>query len=389
MISAEAAQAKRDNFNKTWNREPHDHVPIMARCGTGLLDYAGTNLWETRFDKEKFRKAVFKAYEDGLPVDCLSTASISITPETTDLFRGCVQTRLHTDGITLEHQQQSFMEGDEYPNVLEDVDYHLKNVMIRRKMPFLFEGTVEEAAKVLEESINLRFRAAKSATAGLPQVFAEEYGAYVFGDGRFMFTTPGDVIFDNFRGFKGTLTDLRRHYEEMKQFCEVLWDKGYARSFEGAKLNPYTSSLYMSHIPAFLNPKQFNDLCFKYMKVQVGNLVAGGGKLYILAEGSFKLIFDFLRDLPKDSLLVNVEDDDVCDAYAKIGDCQILIGGSRLLNTKMSSLEENKDIVKRAIDTCAPGNAYMFGSDKSWCCKGDVTPTLVETFKFAAEYGKY
>ncbi len=387
MISAEAAQAKRDNFNKTWDRQPHAYVPIMARCGSGLLDYAGTNLWETRFDREKFLAAVFKAYEDGMAVDCLSTASISASPETTEIFHGCVQTSLHSDGITMEHRQNPCMKDDEYPEVLKDVTGHLVNVMLKRKMPFLFEGTVADAAKVIEEYINLRYR--PTATGGLPQEFAQRYGAYVFGDSRYMVTEPGDVIFDDFRGFKGTLTDLRRHYEEMKEFCEVLWREGFARDFAGAQLKPYTAALYMAHIPAFLNPKQYDDLCFKYMKVQVDNLVKGGGKMYVLAEGSFKNVFDFYRDLPKDSLLINVENDDVCDAYDKIGDCQIMIGGSRLVDTKMRTIEENKDLVKRAIDHCAPGNAFFFGSDKSWCCKGDVTPALVQTYAFAAEYGKY
>jgi len=379
----------RELFNQTIKREPHKKVPIMARCGTALLDYAGTNLWETRFDKEKFRAGVKKAFEDGLPVDVLSTAAISITPETKELYKGCTLTQLTEDGITLQHLQKNFMEGDEYAEAMKDIMGFLSNTMLKRKMPFLFEGTAKDAAKILEEGINLRLKNANGATAGLVQMFEEEYGAYVFGDGRWSLTTPGDVIFDNFRGFKGTLTDLRRHYSEMKEFCDKLWEIGWCKTFENAKMEPDKFALYMAHIPAFLNPKQYDELSFKYYKIQCENIAKAGSKVYLLAEGSFANIWDFYRDLPKDVLAINVENDDVCDVYNKIGDCQIMIGGSRLLNTKMSSLEENKDLVKKAIDTCAPGNAFIFGSDKSWCCKGDVTPTLVETFKFAAEYGQY
>ncbi len=387
MVSAEIAQAKKANFEKTWDRQPHGWVPVMARCGSGLLDYAGTTIPEVRFDKEKFQAAVCKAFDDGMAADCFSTASISATPELAEIYHDCVQTKLSEDGITSQHRQNPLMNGDEYPQAIADVDNFRNNVLIKRKMPFLFEGTVEEAAKVLEAGINVRYM--KTALGSCTQLLWDKYGAYTFGDSRFMVTTPGDAIFDDFRGFKGTLTDLRRNYSQMKELCDVLWAKGYARNFAGAKLNPYTCALYMAHIPAFLNPKQYDELCFKYMKEQVENLVAGGGKMYILAEGSFALVFDFYRDLPKDSLLINVENDDVCDAYDKIGDCQIMVGGSRLVDTKMRTIEENKDLVKRAIDHCAPGNAFFFGSDKSWCCKGDVTPALVETFKFAGEYGKY
>jgi len=389
MIPNKTFQEKKDNLLKTFKREPHEWVPIMARCGAGLVAYAGTTLLETRFDKEKFRAAVCKAYEDGLPVDCLSSAGISVSPETTELFHDCVQTKLSADGVTTQHQQHSYMEANEYPQAIADVNDFLTNTMIRRKMPWLFEGTVEESAKTLEAYFNLRYDPKFQATGGLPQMFEEKYGAYTFGDARWMLSVPGDTLFDNFRGFSGTLTDLRRHYSEMKELCDIFWEKGFNRTFEGTKMPEDKTGLYMAHIPAFLNPKQFEDLCFKYFKIQMDNIVKGGGRLYILAEGSFKNVFPFYRDIPKDSLIVNVEDDDVWDAYKVIGDCQILCGGTRLVNTKLSSLEENKAYVKKAIETCAPGNAFIFGSDKSWCCKGDVTPTLVETFKYAREIANY
>ncbi len=391
MISPELKEKNKQNFFNTFDRKPHDYVPIMSQCGTALLDYAGTNFWETRFDRDKFRSAVFKAFEDGLPMDCSPGAAMGIVPELYDLYRGCVQTRLTEDGITMQHLQTPYMKDDEYPEVTRDIEAFVRNKIIPRKMPWLFEEDIKVVAKTLEKAYALRMAAFTGPTSGLAPLFEERYGTYFFGDFRYSLTTPGDVIFDDFRGFKGTLTDLRRHYEEMKAFCDAIWDAEYSSSkhFKDLSMNHYKASAYMAHIPAFLSPKQYEDLCFKYFKEQITNISNNGSKLWILTEGSFKNVFPYFLDLPKDSLVVNVENEDICDVYKFLGHHQIIMGGHRLIDTKMRTLEENKDIAKRVIDTCAPGNAFIYASDKSWACKGDVTPMMVETYKFVKEYGKY
>ena len=389
MVTAERAKEIKENVLKTFRRQPHSWVPVMPRVGTALMDYSGTNYWEMQKHPDDMPDVMLKIFADGMPADCITSAKFYMCPEFERLLHGCVQSKLSEDGITLQHLQNSQMNEDEYPLAIKDLDNFIKNTLIRRKMPFLFDMEVKDAARLLEQAVDARAQTNAGAMGQVGVELEKRYGTYLFADGRGQLTTPGDIIFDNYRGFKGTLTDLRRHYEEMKEFSDVLWEKGYARDFNKMKLFEDKYICYMAHIPAFLNQKQYNDLCYKYFKRQMTAMDAQNSKLYILAEGKWEHLFDFMLDLPKDCLVMNVENDDVCTAYKAIGHHQILIGGSLLVDTKMNSLEYNKDQVRRVMDTCAPGNAFIFGSDKSWCCKGDVNETLLETFKFAAEYGKY
>lgn len=389
MITEERAQEIKENVLNTFRRKPHGWVPVMPRMGTGLLDYAGTNYWEMQSHMQDFPDVMLKIYEEGMPADCVTSARFYMCPEFETLLNGCVQNKLSEDGITLQHLQNSQMKEDEYPQAIADVNGFMANTLLRRKMPFIFDMEVKDAARLLEKALDARMATNAGAVGEVGPEMVKRFGTYMFADGRCQLTTPGDIIFDNYRGFKGTLTDLRRHYNEMRDFADVLWEKGYAKDFSKMQLFDDKYVCYMAHIPAFLNPKQYNELCYKYFKRQMTAMDAQNSKLYILAEGKWEHLFDFINDLPQDCLLMNLEDDDICEAYKKIGAHQILIGGSKLVSTKMDTLENNKDMVKKVIDTCAPGNAFVFASDKSWCCKGDVNKTLLETFKFAAEYGKY
>ena len=267
---------------------------------------------------------------------------------------------------------------------------YIENILLPRLYPFLFEGPIEEAAKIFEDALyNSAYCTSLGPQGKINDYVEEKYGIASFTDRRYMLNTPGDVIFDNFRGFKGTLTDLRRHYQEMLDLAEKLWEINYCNHFEGATFVPEKLPGYMAHIPTYLNTKQYDELCYKYMKYQIGNIVKGGGRLYILAEGKWKHLWDFFLDLPKDSTVINVEDDDVIETYEKIGHHHIICGGGRLTDIRLNSLEYNIDQAKKVIDACAPGKGFIFTTDKSWCCKGDINQTLIDLYKFVKEYAVY
>lgn len=387
MLDNETIRQKKENVKATFARQPHDRVPLLGRIGTAVLDYYGYTYAELSDDPEKFNAVIGRFFED-LPSDCLSSGTLYLSPDLSGLLGDNIQTKVAPDGVTLQHQQKPFMVPEDYPAAIEDLQ-SLNKELFKRKFPNLFNTDVKTAAKTLEEVSYLQRKPAAGMDGSTARMLEEQYGQTVFGDRRFMCSTPGDVIFDSYRGFTGTLSDMRRYKTQIREMCDMLWEKRYVNHFDNVTMSPDKFALYMSHIPCFLSPKQYEDLCFKYFKPVVENIAAAGSKLYILAEGSWGHLFDFFLDLPKDSVVMNVENDDVWDAYAAIGSHQLLIGGMKLAMTKLNSLEDNLAYVKKAIDTCAPGNGFIFGSDKSWCCKGDITPTLFEVYKFAAEYGKY
>ncbi len=387
-ISAAEAKAKVENAQKTILRQPHKWVPCAPRIGIAIVAYGGKTYYDVDKDFELYKQLMDNVL-DRIPVDIINGVSILINPGRQVIMDGHVQTALADDGITLQHIQNAVMKGDEYPQLAADPMGFVEKVLIPRKFPFLFEEGLEKAAKRLEALLVNLYEYRSNNTSKLLPYIMEKYSPVNISGGKGMVSTPGDRIMDLYRGFKGTLTDLRRHYEEMKEFADVMWETGMIDHMEGYTYSDFHYPSYMTHIPCYLNPKQYEDLCFKYFKTQVENLYAGNGKLYMLSEGNWKNVIHYMNDLPQDSVIFNCEDDDVCEAYDTIGAKQIIMGGAKIVMARVGSKEDNINLAKKAIDHCAPGNAFIFATDKSWCCKGDVTDNLIETFALAGEYGKY
>lgn len=381
---------KKENFmNVAYHREAK-WLPILSNNNMGSLGYAGKSYWEVENDYEEFPKAMSKIYEE-LPADISASDSIAHNGRAYEILKGTVQTRITEDGFSIQHIQNPVMQPEDYPAAIADIDSLVKNVLLPRKMPFLFELDPKDAAKLVIKSLESQTYSMSTGPNSKTKKYVEDnYGIPHIMSSRLRVNTPGDMIFDQFRGFKGTLLDLRRHYQEMKDFCEVMWDKGLVPKYDGSPLNPDGFAGYMAHIPTFLNPKQYEDLCFKYFKQEIEGLAAGGGKLYMLAEGIWKHIIDYFLDLPKDSVMMVLENDDVIEIWKQIGHHQTIGGGAKICDLRLNTKEACIEKAKAIVDVCAgPTSGFVFSTDKAWCCNGDVNQNLIETYKFVRDYAKY
>ena len=389
MTPHELMEERKVNLLNVANRRPAKWVPLISINSFGSFGYAGKSYWELEHDYDGLPKAYGLVYEK-LTADASTGDTPSFNGRADEIMNGLAQYKVTTDGYNLQHLQSSKMEAGDYPEAIRDPHKFNRTVMLPRKFPFLFEMEPEDAAKKLLALIKeADYVSSSGPVAGIKKYIEDTYGIYHFTDKLHRVSTPGDVIFDLYRGFKGSLTDLRRHYDEMKAFCDVLWDQKFCMHYDGSPLDPEKYPAYMAHIPAFLNAKQYGDLCFKYYKQQVGGIYAGGSKNFLLAEGSWSHLFDYFKDLPKDSVLMSLENDDVIESKKALDGYQIILGGSKMCDLRLATQQECIDKAKKVIDSCAPGGGYMFTTDKAWCCNGDITPNLIAVYDFVREYGKY
>jgi len=277
------------------------------------------------------------------------------------------------------------MKAEEYDQLIADPKAFIANVLLPRKYPYLFESrdAAKAALKVFaEEQVDL-FIMQGAATA---KYLVEKYGVQSVVNAGCMLNTPLDHLFDYFRGFRGTLTDLRRQKDKMPAALEAIWN------YKGIPHMPFEPekgfAFQPCHIPAYLSPKQYKELYWPYEKKLIEWVNSQGGKQYIILEGRWENIWDCFLELPKDSVVLHIDDDDFLKAHEVLGDHQILVGGLRATDTRMKKFEDIKDDIKRVIDTCAPGGGFIFTTDKAMVTPGDVNPTLIECFNFAHEYSK-
>lgn len=382
MDTKQLYQKKYENFQKTINRQEGTYVPTIVTNTGGGMFWSGKTAFDVAGDHLAYAEALTSFMTD-MWVDVNGLSFISTTPRLCEIFP-TVENRLGKDG-TLMHLQNPMMKPEDYNQLIADPKSFIANVLLRRKYPYLYESrdATKAALKIYNEEMVDNFVIQMGTTT---KYIAEKYGVYTCVNLACTLNTPLDHLFDYFRGFRGTLTDLRRHPDKVQAALDAIWEYRCADMV----LHPYDATkgfpFQPCHIPAYLSPKQFKELYWPYEKKLIEWVAASGGKICLAMEGHWENILDCFLDVPKDSVVLSVDDDDFLKVHERLGNHQILVGGLKAADTRLKKFEDIKDNIKRVIDTCAPGGGFLFSADKAFVTPGDINPTLIECYNFAHEY---
>lgn len=376
-----------ENFLKAVNRNHPDYVPVLAFPSGGVIEFGKTTFAEVRDKPEEYKEAMMKIW-DHLYADATTGQGIWYYPHAQEVM-GDVQNFLGPDGISLEHQQKPLMYENDYEDFIRDADKFVNETLMRRRYPWMFTDDIQTVAKKLETIVyDMMNYIWGGVNVQLDALSAERYGIVPMMTMDLpMAINPVDQLFDYFRGFTGTMTDLRRHPSQVKDTLEILWEKRCFHFDEVGFEFPFIQQ--WPHMPAYMNIKQFEEFFWPYQKKIIENIHKSGNKLYILIEGRWKHILQYFRDVPKDSCILNCDDDDVIDVSKAIGDYQVVIGGANLNRIKMGTKQANIDYAKKVLDECAGTGAFIFGCDKCWVCPGDVNQNLIDVYQYVHDNGKY
>ena len=207
-------------YQKALNRQEGDWMP------TAMFNNGGGFFWgdKTPFDVEGDHMAYAKAmngFLDEMWLDVCAVCGLTTSP-TISKFFPTAENRLADDG-SIVHLQSSPMKADEYDQLIEDPKAFMANVLLPRKYPYLFEDRekTKELLKVFAAAYVDTMVLQMGANA---QYLAEHYGIPSILNMSYMINTPLDHLFDYFRGFRGTLTDLRRQPAKVQAALDAIWD---------------------------------------------------------------------------------------------------------------------------------------------------------------------
>ncbi len=384
MEMSKLYEQKYDAFQKAVSRQEGAWIPTAMTNNGGGLFWGGKTAFDVAGDHEAYAKAI-TSFLDEMWLDVNILSGLTTSPRRDAAFP-TAENRLAADG-TLTHLQTPMMKPEEYDQLIADPRAFIANVLLPRKYPYLFEDR-DAAKKLLKIYAEEQLEILVVQMAYTNKYMTEHYGVHNCVNMGSMINTPLDHIFDYFRGFKGTLTDLRRQPDKVRAALDAIWEyesaPKMAAPYDASKGFPFQPC----HIPAYLSPKQFKELYWPYEKRLIEWVSSAGGKIFLIMEGRWEKIMDCFLEIPKDSVVLAVDDDDFLKVHEVLGDHQILCGGLKLADTRLKKFEEIKDDIKRIIDTCAPGGGLIFSTDKGFLTPGDVNPTLIECFNFAHEYSK-
>ncbi len=373
---------KFENFQKAINRQEGAYVPNAINNNGGGMSWSGKSVFDLAGKHLEYAQAM-TSFMAEMWADVSLLCGLTTTPRRDSAFP-TAENRIAPDG-TMTHLQTPFMKPEEYDQLIADPKSYIANVLLPRKYPYLYESrdAAKAALKVFaEEQVDLFVMQG----AFNSKFMAEAYGVHSCVNAGCMINTPLDHLFDYFRGFRGTLTDLRRQKDKIPAALDAIWEYRSAAQVAAPFDTSKGFAFQPCHIPAYLSPKQYKELYWPYEKKLIEWVASNGGKIYLIMEGRWENIMDCFLEAPKDSLVLGVDDDDFLKVHEVLGDRQILAGGLKLADTRLKTFDQIKDDVKRVIDTCAPGGGFLFSTDKGFLTPGDVNPTLIEAFNFAHEY---
>ena len=143
-----------------------------------------------------------------------------------------------------------------------------------------------------------------------------------------------------------------------------------------------------THMPAFLSPKQYQELYWPYQQKVIDWAAKQNSKVIMLMEGKWENNYDCFLSAPRDSCVLVADEDDIFTLHDRLGQHQILIDGVKLLDTRMDNAEKAIDNGKRVIDHCAPGGGFILTTDKAWVTPGDINHTLVDVMNSLHNYSR-
>lgn len=382
MSVSELYQSKYENFQKAMNRQEGAYIPNILMSNGGPVFWTGKTVFDVIGDPATYADAMTAVLSE-MWIDANVLCSGTTTPRRDAAFPTS-ESRYAKDG-TLTHIQEPRMQQDEYGQLIADPRSFVANVLLPRKYDYLFESRekTKELMKVMAEE---NFYNRVELAAATKRHLAEKYGVHTFVAMNPVLNTPMDHIFDFLRGFRGTLTDLRRQPANVKAAADAIWEYRWAEKVS----QPYNAAngfpFQPCHIPAYLSPKQFTELYWPYEKRLIEWVAASGSKVFLIMEGRWEKIWNCFLDVPKDSVVLYADDDDVTKLKAELGHHQIVMGGLKIADMRLKNFEQIRDDVKRVIDTRAPGGGFLLCPDKGLLTPGDVNRTLIDTYNFAHEY---
>lgn len=366
--------------------ETPDRIPVMLMPGAGMYAYGNTTLRAALDDDpQKGAQAFTKLYDD-MWVDCVANYGWSVTQKAYEAMRSG-NSFIGPDDITIEHISNPLMKDDEYAQLIADPSGFAKNVLLPRKYSWIFDGELKPAVKALETVINDSGYVYGVLNAAIEEKSVNDYMLVGVGDDFKAPYSPLDEIFYNLRGFSGTFSDLHRRPKEVIEACDVLWGMKELTFEPVAEALPYAH--WYALIPTYLNRKQFEKFYWPYFKKQIEDIYALGTKTLILLEGKWMQFAEFLCDLPKNSCILHVDDDDVIEFKKKLNGYQAVAGGVHSSKLAMASSEACLNEAKEIIEHCAPDGGFIYTNGKALISASDVNQNLIDTFNYVHENGKY
>lgn len=349
---------------------PNNRVPLLGIVQTWAIAHAGMTFNEatrsTESETAVFTKLVSDFYFDGI----LSAGFDR--PLAAYEHLGHKPYYAAPDGVTMMIDSDSaILYDDELDRFIADPEKFFREVAVGRRYPVFRDSSPESDKKLMaagRELWNYAMATGKKAKA------LKKAGTPVLAGG--VCASPLDLYL-LFRGYMPALTDFRRRPDKVKEAVasieKIAGPFAPKAKFFPCSVSPVTSLNY-------LNPKLADEYFWPAYIKNVNKTMDTGASLVIFAEGKWgPHNLERLLELPKDRILVILENDDFYDAQKRVGHHVALTYPFPTQILKFGTPDEIRDEVKRILDTIGKTGVAMC-MDKNLMSPSDVSSENLRAF---------
>jgi hypothetical protein len=258
------------------------------------------------------------------------------------------------------------MEADEYLEYVNDsTTFNWTKYLPRIAKPGLTLGDLRTAVQ--------EFMAFGAYGQRIAHKLLKQYGAMMTLSGNMAFI-PMDNFFIALRGMRNLAIDVIKHKDALKEASDIIFETRVKPMLANV-MNVDTTgsvgqigSVFFSH--SILNLKQFEELWWPYLKPMIDSAVQNNLRMYIFCESAMLRFAEFFEDIPRGTLLIHVEQDDILEFRKRLPNIALAGGMStRLLG--YASPKECVDYAKHLIDEL--GEGFVLSQDKMMSYRNDAT----------------
>jgi len=370
-------QERLELFDNAYGFKANKRVPSLGTVSNWMFHDAGLSVSEALHDYD-MNEAATRRFHGLYQFDSYLDFGTRFATRVSDAFGARFHYVDETDEFVIANDR-CILEVDEYAELIEDrVRFYWSKGFQRYCKPGLTIGEFRNA--MLEYMAFNEFRGRMSALMDEVGIAPLPFQANV--------GMPFETVFNYLRGIKGTASDVRRNKGALKELCDALWEEDGAPALANA-MKMDTSGCVADLFIAFLghsilSASQFEEFFWPYVKQVVDSAVANNKKLFLLCEAEMLRFAEFFEDIPKGTLMVLIEQDDIFE-YRKRFPNIAVIGGMKTQLLGYGSPQECIDYAKHLIDTL--GEGYVFSTNKFLAFRDDATrENLTATCDFVRGY---
>ena len=338
-------------------------VPFVTNDAFWRYYDLGYTLSDALMDKQKIEDANIefqKRYQFDAMLDIGDRNPLIMTRSL-----GNFEYQINDENNTLMLAEQNHFHEDDYDSFIKNPLKTLWENVIPRKYTYFKNGMSLQTLQntlgeflAYDQSIQ-RTNQRLASECGVPQLFDPVNGARIY--------PAFEALYSFLRGMKGLSRDLRKIPKKVLAFNEVYHNTFVKGLVDGIKHTDSPSSAFTVFTimlsENMINPKQFEKFFWPQFKELADKVVETNGTMFVLSEGSFKHVSEYLQELPKGHFCFYVEMDDIFETRKQLPNL-CLWGGLPVSLISRGTKQECIDYTKRVIDEVGRDGGLILCTDK-------------------------